>query len=208
MTRIFPGKRIQTKPGTQGPVVNQVKTQGIGADAFKVFDILTRELQEGTAITEFLTAMPSSKQKTLGEIEIKTAESHGYFDVVARKLEVNSVRPTLRSSYAMLQQFTQTFENLDHYQFNVGGLSLLLLQKQQVEYLMRAIEIATKNEQIGAMTNMKDLWERLLGIWNLDEAHREDEPEEVPGLPPQAQPQQPTAGPKMLPGPMARQGAA
>jgi len=219
MTRIFPGKRIQTKPGTQGPVVSQVKTQGIGADAFKVFDILARELQEGTAITEFLTAMPGKQQKTLGEIEIKTTESHGYFDVVARKLEINSVRPTLRSSYAMLQQFTtRTFENLDHYQFNVGGLSLLLLQKQQMEYLMQAIALATKNPQIAAMTNMKDLWERLLGIWNLDEAHREDEPEEVPGLPPQAQAQAPppmqmqpqpmAAGPRMLPGPMVRQGAA
>jgi len=182
MTRIFPGKRILKKPGTEGPVVTQVKTQGIGTDAFKVYEILGRELQEGTTVTEFLTAMPGKQSKTLGEIEIKTAQSHGYFDVIARKIELNSVRPVLRDSYAMLEQFTDTFKNLDRYQFNVGGLSLLLLEKQQMEYLIQAIGIATKNPQIAQWTNTKDLWERLLSVWNLDEAHREDEPQ-TEGLP-------------------------
>ena len=41
---------------------NPMLTQGIGSDAFRVFDILTRELQEGMAITEFLTAMLRTRQ--------------------------------------------------------------------------------------------------------------------------------------------------
>lgn len=203
MHSIFPGKLIKTKTGVTGPVINQVKTQGITADAFKVFELVTTELQEGTAVTEFLTSMPGKKAKTLGEVEIKTSESHGYFDVIARKIEINSIRNLLRNSYQMLCQFTDEFENIERYQFNVGGLSLLLLQKQQVEYLVQALSLALNNQQLSQWTDVKDLWERLLSIWNLDEAHREEEPEQMmmqqqlpnqpqrPQLPPGQAPQQP-----------------
>jgi hypothetical protein len=203
MTRIFPGKRIMTKVGTGEKVVRQVETQGIKADAFKVTEVLNQEIQEGTAVTEFLTAMPGRQAKTLGEIEIKTAESHGYFDVIARKVELNSIGPLLYNSYEMLEEFTDQFDNLERYQFTVGGISLLLLQKQQIEYLVQAISIASKNPQINQWTNLKDLWERLLSIWNLDEAHREEEPEEMLTMdarPPQVQPQLPGAGPMRQPG--------
>ncbi|MCK4786533.1 MAG: hypothetical protein KAV87_22430, partial [Desulfobacteraceae bacterium] len=189
MTNIFPGKLIKTKPATAGPVINQVNTMGITADAFKVFEIVARELQEGTAVTEFLTSMPGKQAKTLGEVEIKTAESHGYFDVIARKIEINSIRNLLRSSYEMLCHFTDEFDNIERYQFNVGGLSLLLLQKQQVEYLVQALSLALQNQQLSQWTDVKDLWERLLSIWNLDEAHREEEPAKMPQPQMQQQPQ-------------------
>jgi len=188
MTWIFPGKLIKTKPGIAGPVVNQVKTQPMGADAFRVFEIVTKELQEGSAITEFLTAMPGKQSKTLGEIEIKTAESHGYFDVIARRLEINSIAKLLYNSYEMLQQYKgDQFKNLERYQFNVGGLSLLLLEKQMVEYLIQALGLALKHPQISQWTDVKDLWQRLLSIWNLDEAHREEAPEQQMMLPQAAQ---------------------
>jgi len=211
MHSIFPGKLIKTKPGTTGPVVTQVNTHGIAADAFKVFELVTRELQEGTAVTEFLTAMPGGKSKTLGEIEIKTSESHGYFDVIARKIEMNTIRKILRSSYEMLCQFTDEFKNIERYQFNVGGLSLLLLQKQQVEYLVQALSLALANQQLSQCTDVKDLWERLLSLWNLDEAHREEEPEQMmmqqqmpqqqqrPQLPPGQAPSQPAGQPQPSP---------
>ena len=206
MTRIFPGKLIQTKAGMKGPVISQVITKGITNDFFKIFEMVSKELQEGTAVNEFLTSMPSKSAKTLGEIEIKTAESHGYFDVIARKIEVNSIRKILRNSYAMLCQFTTEFKNLERYQFNVGGLSLLLLQKQQVEYLIQALSMALKYPQLMQTTDIKDLWERLLSIWNLDDAHREEDTSQImqqmPQQPQQPQPQrpQPAAQPRP-PGP-------
>ena len=191
MTRIFPGKLIKTKAGvTRKPVVTQIMTKGITNDFFKMFEIVSKELQEGTAVNEFLTSMPSKSAKTLGEIEIKTAESHGYFDVIARKIEVNSIRVLLRNCYAMLCQFGD-FKNLERYQFNVGGLSLLLLQKQQVEYLVQALGMALKYPQLLERTDIKDLWERLLSIWNLDDAHREEEPGQMMQQIQQQQQQQP-----------------
>lgn len=197
MHSVFPGKLIKLKPGTASPVITQVYAKGITADAFKVFEMVTMELQEGTAVTEFLTAMPGGKSKTLGEIEIKTSESHGYFDVIARKIEINSIRNLLMSSYGMLCQFAQEFKNPERYQFNVGGLSLLLLQKQQVEYLVQALSLAIQNEQLSQWTDVKDLWERLLSIWNLDESHREEEPEQM--MKQRQMPQQPQR-PQLPPG--------
>ena len=206
MTRIFPGKRIITKPGTIGPVVNQVKTQGIGADAFRVFEILGRELQEASAVTEFLTAMPGKQSKTLGEVEIKTAESHGYFDVIARKIEAHSVRPLLRDSYAMLEQFTETFTNLERYQFTVNGVSLLLLQKKETENLMQAIVIAGKNPRIADDRKLRRLFNRLLSVWNLEEESDQEDPQQVvPGMAQQIQPQM---RPQLPAGPQAPQRAA
>jgi len=206
MTRIFPGKLIQTKSGMKGPVISQVITKGITNDFFKIFEITAKEIQEGTAVNEFLTSMPSKSAKTLGEIEIKTAESHGYFDVIARKIELNTIRVLLKNSYAMLCQFTTEFKNLERYQFKVGGLSLLLLQKQQVEYLVQALSLALQYPQLMEKTNIKDLWERLLSIWNLDDAHREEDTSQImqqmPQQPQQPQPQrpQPAAQPRP-PGP-------
>ena len=195
MYSVFPGKLIKLKPGVQGPAVRVVEAQSIGADAFRVFETVTRELQENTAITEFLTAMPGQKGKTLGEIEIKTSESHGYFDVIARKIEANSIAAILRHSYEMLEQFRDDFQYCDRYQFSVGGLSLLLLRKEMVEYLMQALVLAMKNPQLAMRTKIEDLWRRLLSIWSLDEAYSE-EPQEGPSPQPQAQPR------PMLPSPV------
>ena len=109
----------------------------------------------------------------------------------------------------MLCQFTDEFENIERYQFNVGGLSLLLLQKQQVEYLVQALSLALANQQLSQWTDVKDLWERLLSIWNLDEAHREEEPEQMmmqQQMP--QQPQRPQLPPGQAPQPQPMQGAA
>lgn len=175
MMRIFPGKTIQNR--THGTAIWPVKVEPLTGDVYKTIELLIKELQEGNAVTEFLTAMPGTKTKTLGEIEIKTAESHGYFDVIARMLEVNSIRPLLRDSYEMLCQFRDDYDNFERYQFNVGGLSLLLLQKQQVEYLVQALSLALKFPNLGQWTKLMEVWQRLLSIWNLDDAYVEPDDE-------------------------------
>jgi hypothetical protein len=195
MTRIFPGKLIKRKANVQGPAVTSVAVKGIGADAFKVFELTTRELQEGSAVTEFLQGMPGRQQKTLGEIEIKTSESHGYFDVIARKLEVNCLSKLLRNAYEMLEQFTtDKFKNSERYQFNVGGLSLLLMQKQQVENLLQAIGIAIKLQGIVPPEKIKKLWDKLASVWDIADDDNDEIEDRL--LPPEAiQKQLPAAGP-------------
>jgi hypothetical protein len=75
--------------------------------------------------------MPSQQSKTLGEVQLKTMESRGLFDTIARDLERNSIKPLLEMSYSLLVQFAGFPEIEGRYLFSVGGLSLLLMQKEQ-----------------------------------------------------------------------------
>ena len=167
---VFPGKMIPTNSG--GEAIKEVQTSQLGSDVFKLFEILGTEMQESTAVTEFLTGMPGKKAKTLGEVEIKTAESQGLFDIIAKELELNSIKPILKGSYDFLVQFSD-FSN--EYEFNVGGLSLLLIKKEQVETLMQAMVLAMKAPQLQEITNIEELWKRLLGIWNISDVYIEPE---------------------------------
>jgi len=79
------------------------------------------------------------------------------------------------------------------YEFNVGGLSLLLLMKDQIDKLMNALMIALKYpDQLGAITQIDELWEKLMSIWNLSELYKErEELPEQPMLPGQVTGQPP-----------------
>ena len=173
MLRLYPGKQIKVNSDVQKQAVREVAVTPLKQDVFKIYEVMTNELQEGTIITEFVMGMPGKKAKTLGEVEIKTSESHGYFDVIARDLEWNSIREILQDSYDMLVQFADFPEG--KYQFDVGGLSLLLLQREQVDRLIKALTLATKNQQLAQRTKLNTLWKRLLDIWNAGDAYIEDE---------------------------------
>ena len=181
---IYPGKMIPTNTPNLENVIKEVGTRNLGADVFKTYDIVRTEMQESDAVTEYLSGMPG-KTKTLGEVEIKTAESKGFFDVIARELEINSIKPLLKGSYDLLVQFSN-FKG--DYIFKVGGLSLLLLRKDQIQTILQALNVALKNQTIGEITEIDGLWQRLLSIWNLSDVYKEREelpldPSIVPGSP-------------------------
>lgn len=170
---IYPGKKIEKKGSEK--VIQEVEVTSVARDAIPVIEVLDREMQEGTSVTEFNQAMPSKKAKTLGEIEIKTAESKGLFDTVARDLEQNSIKSILEMSYSLLVQFSD-FEPIEgKYIIKVGGLSLLLMQKEQVEQIQQVIGMAVKVPQLAEMTDVGDLWKKLLGLLNLQDAYIEEE---------------------------------
>ena len=189
---VYPGKMIPVISGV-GKVIDEVVSTPLGQDVWKSYEIFSKEIEEANYVTEFLTGMPGRKQKTLGEVEIKTAESHGMFDTIARELELNSIKPTLKNSYSLLVQFSD-FKG--SYEFNVGGLSLMLLMKDQIDKLMNALMIALKfPDQLGQITQIDELWEKLMSIWNLSELYKEREelPQPSPMLPGQVAGQPPAA---------------
>lgn len=194
---VYPGKMIPTN--VPGQPINELKMTPLGQAIFKLFEILGNEIQEAHAVTEFLTGMPGKRAKTLGEVEIKTAESQGLFDVIARELEINSIKPTLKSSYGLLVQFSD-FKG--EYEFNVGGLSLMLLKKENIQTLIQAMMVAMKSPDLKPVTDIQELWKRLLSIWNLSDVYREPEdvpeqallPGQVPGAPPGPPGAAPVAG--------------
>ncbi len=186
---IYPGKMIPVTIG--GEHIKEVRTSQLGQDVFKVFELLGKELQEATAVTEFLMGMAGKGQKTLGEIEIKTDQSQGMFDVIARELEANSITPILRGSYNMLVQFS---DYKGEYEFNVGGLSLLLLKREQTQTLLKAIEIALKSPVLQQVTKIEELWKKLLDIWNFGDVYREPEEQIAQPQLQAGQPQLPAGG--------------
>jgi hypothetical protein len=153
---VFPGKLFQTKGGQQA--VREITTSNIGKEAIDALQTVAREMDEGTSVTEFLTGTTSKKPKTLGEIEIKTGQSEGFFDVIARDLEQNSIKPILEMTYSLYSQFGDMPDIEGVYQFKVGGLSLLVKQKEQEERLQRIMVMAQKFPDLHQRTDIDDLW--------------------------------------------------
>lgn len=181
---VYPGKTIAVN-SSEKPALREVVTSPAFRDAIAGLDIVGREIDEGTAVTEFLTGMPGKKPKTLGEVELKTAESRGLFDIIARDLEKNSIKPLLEMSYSLCIQFAKFPANEGEFVFKVGGLSLLLMQKEQTEKIMQILGLALKSPLLEKMTDIDDLWKKLLGIYNLSDVYTEEQevsPETLEGM--------------------------
>jgi len=175
---IYPGKLIETNTSDQ--VMKEVPTTPVSRDAITALEFLDREMQESTSVTEFLMSMPSKKTKTLGEVELKTAESKGLFDTIARDLEQNSIRRLLELSYSLLVQFAG-FEPIEgKYIIKVGGLSVLLMQKEQIEKVDAVLERVGKAPYLARMTDIGELWKKYLGILNLQDVYIDEDDRQVP----------------------------
>ncbi len=169
---IYPGKTIQTT--TDNPVLREVmvSTQGIEA-CVRALEILAKDVQEGTFVTEFLMGTVSKRPKTLGEVELKTNENRGMFDVIARELEENSLKPLLEMTYDLYVQFAGWQERKGKYRIVVGGLTLLLLQKEMVERLTQILMLALKDPNIQQRTDIDDLYRKILGMFNSSDVYIE-----------------------------------
>jgi hypothetical protein len=179
---IFPGKTFETQ--SNEPAVHEVMTSNVGPESIAALETVGREIQEATAVTEFLMGMPSRKAKTKGEVEIKTAESQGLFDVIARDLEQNSVKPLLEMTYSLYVQFGGMPDIEGLFIFKVGGLSLMIMQKEQTERVGQILSAALSQPELRQRTDIDDLWRKLLSIYNLSDVYIEPERQEQQ-LPPE-----------------------
>jgi hypothetical protein len=169
MTAIYPGKKIAVNGEN---AVKEVQVTPLKRDSLMVLNQLDREIQEGTRVTESVSGMGSKKKKTLGEIELNTAQSKGLFEVIGRDLEQNSLKQVLEMSYDLYSQFKEWEEREGNYIFVVGGLSLIITQQQITERLGQVISMAL-GSPLGELTDIKDLWQRLLTVYNLQDAYKE-----------------------------------
>lgn len=176
--RIYPGKIFLKS--TDQRVVQQVDTTPVGPEVINAIKVVDSELRQATAITEYVEALPSKHKQTLGEIEKKTTESHGFFDVIARRLERNSIGPLIKDTYNLLVQFSDTLKSLEgKYLFKVGGLTLMLAEEKLEQNLNTILGVALKSEVLGSMTDISLLWKKMLTHMNLQDAYKEPEEEEA-----------------------------
>jgi hypothetical protein len=170
MTAIYPGKRIAVNGEN---AFQEVQVTPLRRDSFNVLAQIDREMQEGTRVTESVSGMGSRKKKTLGEVELNTAQSKGLFEVIGRDLERNSLKQVLEMAYDLYVQFKGWEPREDNYNFIVGGVSLIITQQQMTERLGLAIKMAIGSPELGQLTDIKDLWSRFLTAFNLQDAYRE-----------------------------------
>lgn len=173
LTAIYPGKIL--KKNVDGQSLFEVKTAPVGSDALKAIELIDRFQQEGSNVTEFVSGMPGKKSKTLGEVQLKTAQSRGLFDVIARDLEENSLRPLLEMSYDLYVQFSDYEPREGNYIFSVGGLSLMIMQKELVDRVGQVLTMALQSPVLDKMTDTADLWKKFLSIYNLSDVYVEPE---------------------------------
>lgn len=168
INRIFPGKVVKSR--NVGAGIEQMKVTPLTPETFRAIEMMERQMEQGTAVTEFLEGSSPRKRQTKGEVEIKTAEAHTMFDMIARRLEENSIKPLLRDCWNLMKQFAGY---TGEYEFKVGGLSLLLMQKEQTNKIMQILAIMGKAPMLMQMTDIPELWQKLLSIYNLNEVYKE-----------------------------------
>jgi len=167
MTQMYPGKLVAKHSPAQA--VMEIRTSGLGSDSFMVMDLLQSEIQKGTAVTEFLMGT-AGKSKTATEAELKTAQAQGLFDTIARDIETNSLSPMIEMAFDLLIQFGNIPEELrGRYKFDVGGLSLLLVRREQTERIQQVLGLALQSETVSSMTNIRELYSKYLNLLNLED---------------------------------------
>jgi len=173
LTSLYPGKLIFKH--TPEEVVREVRTNNVGNDVYNSLDFLNTEMEKGTAVTEFIMGI-SGKNKTATEAELKTAQAQGLFDVIARDLENNSLQRVLEMSLDLMFQYgplAQYQELKGRLKLRVGGLSLLLAQREQVRNVIEAVTFAVKVPELRQQTDLKSLWQKYLDLRGLSEAYTE-----------------------------------
>lgn len=165
LTQMYPGK-VVFKHSPQ-EAIREVRTSGVGQDTFNVIGMLDQGIQKGTGVTDFLTGSVARSGTTATETRIKTAQAQGVFDVIARNLEVNSIRPLLMMAFSLWEQFNPNLpEGISNaYNFNVGGLSLLLKEQEQAQRLTQILQFALSSPDIAQFTNIREGWKKLLALW-------------------------------------------
>ena len=167
LTRLYPGKMVAKHTAT--PAVSEVRTTSLGQDSFAALGLIQSEIQKGTAVTEFLMGT-SGGSKTATEAELKTAQAQGIFDTMARGIETNSLAPLIEMSFDLLVQFGRIPKELSgRYKFDVGGLSLLLVRREQTQNVQQVLGLALQSQTVASMTNIRELYEKYLNLLNLED---------------------------------------
>jgi hypothetical protein len=172
LTQLYPGKLVAKH--TSAEAVREVRTTGLSQDSFMVMELLQRETEKGTAITEFLMGT-TGKSKTATEAELKTAQAQGLFDTIARDIETNSLAPLIEMCFELLIQFGIIPEELrGRYKFDVGGLSLLLVKREQLQNIKEVLALALQSQTVTSMTNIRELYSKYLNFLNLEDVLAEE----------------------------------
>ncbi len=184
ITNLYPGKLMWSLTDAAN-ALHQVKVDAVGADSMNIYQLLESEGQKASGVTEFLMGQRSPGEKTATEVELKSNQAQGMFNVIVKDIEDNNLKPILRKIYNILMQF-EGFPDID-FDIIVGGISLLMNQKGQTEKVMQVISLISQTGQLPAPTvenpgqtvmdvvDTYDLVKKMLEALDIEDALRTQE---------------------------------
>ncbi len=180
LSQFYPGKQIYTKPNYQGQAVREVPTQPIGSDVFNAASVLDREIQGATGVNEFVNPV-HGKEKTATEAKLKTAESHGFFEYMARSMERSALEPLLQKAlayYEVVSQGTSPHNYKKTWRVRVSGISLLLDRQAQIENLEKVIALTQSDPRAAEIIDYPATVESWLSLQNMENLYKEPPPQQ------------------------------
>lgn len=179
VTRTWPGKLIWKKADSSALTQIRFQNAGLG-ESLQLMNTLDRADQAATGVTEFIEGMSGSVQKTATEVDAKSQATKSFFDVIARRVELMTVKPLIEMFMSLHCQFGQNDliafrpdTNKLPYTVTVGGISIALSEQQQIGAVVEILGMVMKDPTGTAlkMTDVEMLWQELLSLRNLSKAY-------------------------------------
>jgi len=204
---IVPGK-IFKKFG-QGRLVTGVDVGGMGQEAIIFYDLLDREFQNHSGITEFMMGLPGGRtRRTATEIEIKVSEAYTLLNDIARSIETNLLEPLLERIYKLVLQYQEDFMDLvdilgfedaqrlsamtpaerfqaisGNFKYKARGVTVQLTRMRDIERITQLLAILGRSPLIQVI-NMPRLLKKLVEALGFDPSEMVfeffEQPENVP----------------------------
>jgi hypothetical protein len=186
MHSIHPGKTVATSGAGTNAVMREVVTSSTLPEVNAALEMVNREIDEATNVNEFVAGRPG-RAKTKGEVQIKTAESRGLFETMARDVEQHGLKPALEKCYDLYAQFDGMTKRDGVFNIQVGGITLLLSKERLEANLSETLFEALSSPVLGQMTDIPTLWKKKLTINNFGDAFKDPQarprsPQELVGI--------------------------
>ena len=87
-TAMYPGKNILARNTNGQYVVQEVNLSAETSNTLAAYQHIDSQIQNGSFINDFVQGLPGNRSDiTLGEVEMKTSQSMGIFDSIAKDME-------------------------------------------------------------------------------------------------------------------------
>lgn len=191
---IAPGKVFKRISGLPEQMIREINIGNISQQNLAVYEILSREFQNATAITEFLMGLPTSRGRpTATEVMYKSQQSINTIQDISTDLENYLISPLLEFMFDLIMKYQNDFtdaelqeflgDHIDYnmdvlifkqkylsgrYKFVVNGLSSTLLRSQIVEKISVLLQLLQANPNWLQQINFERLLYKILEGLDLD----------------------------------------
>lgn len=191
---ISPGKVFKRIGGSVEPMVREINIGNISQQNLAVYEILSREFQNATAITEFIMGMPTAKGRpTATEVMYKSQQAVNTLQDISADLENYLIAPLLEFMFDLIMKYQTDFsdaelqeflgDHLDYYmdfqtfkdkylngvyKFKIQGLSSTMLRMQLVEKISMLLTLLQANPLLASRLNWQQLLYKILEGLELD----------------------------------------